>query len=236
MSITDRRAHERARRKDEILQAARAVFAADGWHRATVDAIAERAEVSKGTIYLYFESKEAILAELVLQALRDLASELKQARATCSVLHPEQQLRAMADAYLAFAEKAPDYFRLLTTYDSGNLQQGVSEEQQRELLAQSQCTLEMVSEVIADGIALGIFLPGDARQMAAVLWAALNGALALLAHPVRRRIVPGTAHDFYHATLALCLRGIAGGNRATVSPRQRIPWGAANNSLASEDS
>ena len=48
-----------------------AVFAETGWHRATVDAVAERAQVGKGTIYLYFDSKEAILAELVLQALAD---------------------------------------------------------------------------------------------------------------------------------------------------------------------
>ena len=53
------------------------MFAETGWHRATVDAVAERAQVSKGTIYLYFGSKEAILAELVLQALDELADPLR---------------------------------------------------------------------------------------------------------------------------------------------------------------
>jgi AcrR family transcriptional regulator len=221
MAVANRRAQERARRKEEILQAARTVFAEQGWHRATVDAVAERAEVSKGTIYLYFESKEAILAELVLQALAQLTIELRQASDNCSVLQPEQKLQAMAEAYLAYAGTAPDYFRLLSAYDGGNFQQGVPEELQGELLAQSNCALDLVSQVVADGMALGVFTAGEPRKAAGVLWAALNGALALLAHPVRRSMVPATREDFYRATLDMCLRGMGcpcSSTPATVGP------------------
>ena len=91
-------------------------------------------------------------------------------------MQPEHRLQAMAEAYLAFAENAPDYFRLLTAYDSGNFQQGVSQEQQGELLARSKHTLDLVTQVIADGMALGVFTAGDPRQIAGVLWAAFNGA------------------------------------------------------------
>ncbi len=209
MSIADRRAQEKARRKEQILQAARATFAETGWHRATVDSVAERAQVGKGTIYLYFESKEAILAELVLQALAELAARLRLASEACSPLHPAQRLHAMAEAYLKFAQDAPDYYRLLTAYDGGDFQQGVSAEQQEELLARSRHTLELVAQVIADGMALGIFTPGDPRRTAGVMWAALNGALGLLSHPVRRTIVPATAREFYFTTLELFMRGIS---------------------------
>ena len=208
MSIADRRAQDKARRREEILQAARATFAETGWHHATMDAVAERAQVGKGTIYLYFGSKEAIIAELVLQALDELATRLRLASESCSPSHPKLRLQAMAEAYLSFAENAPDYFRLLTAYDSGNFQQGVSREQQLELLARSKHTLDLVTQVIADGMSLGIFMAGDSRQTAGVLWAALNGALGLLAHPVRRTIVPASAQEFYFATLKLFLRGI----------------------------
>src|SRR5450759_5929742 len=74
---SQRRARERAQRKEGILQAARAAFAESGYRRTTVEAVAERAEIGKGTIYLYFESKDAIQAELLLQALAELQAQLK---------------------------------------------------------------------------------------------------------------------------------------------------------------
>jgi AcrR family transcriptional regulator len=210
MTLTsiDRREHERARRKQDILQAARAVFAQDGFSRATVDAVAQRAEVGKGTIYLYFENKEAILAELVLQALAELASRLQAVSDRCSVLHPDHRLRAMADAYLAFAQDAPDYFRLLNAFDHGGFRDGISPERREQILKESNHTLDLVSQAIADGMALLIFAPGDPRQAAGVLWASLNGALALMAHPIRRQMISVDPSNLYHATLRLYLNGL----------------------------
>jgi AcrR family transcriptional regulator len=61
------------RRKDarpqEILEAALAVFADKGFAASRMDDIAARARVSKGTIYLYFESKEAVFQALVQEML-----------------------------------------------------------------------------------------------------------------------------------------------------------------------
>ncbi len=61
------------RRKDarpqEILEAALKVFADKGFAAARMEDIATRARVSKGTIYLYFESKEAVFRALVREML-----------------------------------------------------------------------------------------------------------------------------------------------------------------------
>ncbi len=48
-------------RRNEILDAATKVFSEKGFHTATLDDIAEAAEVSKGSIYIHFDSKEAIV-------------------------------------------------------------------------------------------------------------------------------------------------------------------------------
>ncbi|MCX6027806.1 MAG: TetR/AcrR family transcriptional regulator [Chloroflexi bacterium] len=211
MTTADRREQERSRRKQEILQAARAVFAEHGFGRATVDAVAQRAEVGKGTIYLYFENKEAILAELTLQALADLTGQLQAASDGCSVLHPDRRLRALADAYLAFSQKAPDYYRLLNAYNHGGFQQGISADMREQIVRESNRTLDLVTQAITDGIALGLFAPGDPRQLAGVLWAGLNGALALVSHPIRRTLVATDEPGLYHATLEVCLRGLGKG-------------------------
>src|SRR5215475_10801701 len=53
-------------RRTELLTAARTVFSKKGFHDATIDDIAETAEVAKGTVYLYYKSKK----EIYLEALR----------------------------------------------------------------------------------------------------------------------------------------------------------------------
>ena len=58
--------------KDRILEAALEVFSQKGFHPATMDEIAEKAGVGKGTLYRYFETKEKLFAELVRLRLEEL--------------------------------------------------------------------------------------------------------------------------------------------------------------------
>jgi AcrR family transcriptional regulator len=52
-------------RPDEILEAALAVFGESGFARSKIDDVARLAGVSKGTVYLYFDSKESLFREMV---------------------------------------------------------------------------------------------------------------------------------------------------------------------------
>jgi len=69
-------------RRDQILDAARAVLAEHGYERTTVSQIAQRAEVAQGTFYLYFPSKESLpaaLAEIVCRAQGEATDRAAQA-------------------------------------------------------------------------------------------------------------------------------------------------------------
>ena len=61
-------------RRSEILAAATTVFAGKGFDAASMDEIAKQAELAKGTLYLYFDSKDAIYQAVVQQALSKLAT------------------------------------------------------------------------------------------------------------------------------------------------------------------
>jgi AcrR family transcriptional regulator len=65
---------ERRRRQDEteILDAALALFAAQGFHGTSMQQIADRAEFSVGKIYTLFPSKEALLRTLQERAINEL--------------------------------------------------------------------------------------------------------------------------------------------------------------------
>ncbi|HTQ02735.1 MAG TPA: TetR/AcrR family transcriptional regulator [Polyangiaceae bacterium] len=77
VSSTERRASEpknkperrapvpKAERRQQILSAARGLFAKRGYHLTTIDDIVAQAGVARGTFYLYFEDKRAIFSDLI---------------------------------------------------------------------------------------------------------------------------------------------------------------------------
>jgi AcrR family transcriptional regulator len=79
------RAQDARRGREAIIDAAARVFTERGYRGATVDAILERARLSKGTFYWHFESKDelmlAVLAERVEQPVKELIEMLRSAPA-----------------------------------------------------------------------------------------------------------------------------------------------------------
>lgn len=61
-------------RPDEVLDAALELFIEQGFAQTRVEDIAKRAGISKGAVYLYFESKEKILEGLVRRAILPIAT------------------------------------------------------------------------------------------------------------------------------------------------------------------
>ena len=70
MGIKERKAREREMRRQQIMVAAKRVFTQRGYEKSTMEDIAREAELSPGTIYLYFKSKDELYASLCLRVLR----------------------------------------------------------------------------------------------------------------------------------------------------------------------
>lgn len=213
MTTAQRRAREKARRQQEILEAAKEVFFEKGIHRTTVDDVAAQAEVSKGTVYLYFQSKESILAHLLLEGLSILLSQLGAAYTPQKLLSAEERLRQLVEAYWQFAQTHPNYFRLLLALDRGRFRERVSAEVYQEILTESKRGLELVADAIRQGTEESLFTADDPLLTAGVLWGALNGALDLMANPVRQEMIPVEPKAVFDATFELFLRGLQAHNR-----------------------
>ncbi|WP_323762053.1 TetR/AcrR family transcriptional regulator [Maricaulis sp.] len=84
-------------RPEEILAAALTVFSAKGFSAARVEDIAREAGLSKGAVYLYFPSKEAMLNGLVEQSAGQLAQAAEQLVAQGAPQDPEAAFRALLD-------------------------------------------------------------------------------------------------------------------------------------------
>ena len=68
MSTTERKNIEKENRRQVILDAAVTVMQLHGLHGLSIDLIAHETNLAKGTIYLYFKSKEEILSILTIRA------------------------------------------------------------------------------------------------------------------------------------------------------------------------
>jgi len=215
LSTAERRAREKARRRKEILNAARQEFFERGFHRPTVDDVAARAEVSKGTIYLYFESKEGILAHLLLEGLDLLVNEMG------AVCHPELSpeaegtLQALANAYLRFCQSNPSYFRLIMAFDRGRFEESISPGLHKKVMNRSLQGLDLLARTIEQGKTEGAFHVDDPWQAAGSVWAALNGVLVLMGHPLRQQLLRNDLGTMFEATLDLVLRGLKDGRQPT---------------------
>lgn len=93
----------RARTRQRILDAATDHFARYGYRRASIGEIARDAGVGKGTLYLYFESKQALLMAAVSREKFGLVGLIAEVYA----LPAEQQLEAFLQVSLLFALEAP---------------------------------------------------------------------------------------------------------------------------------
>jgi AcrR family transcriptional regulator len=208
LTTAERRAREKAQRRQEILDAARREFFERGFHNPTVDDVAARAEVSKGTIYLYFESKEEILAHLLLEGLDLLLQEMK------AVCEPETSesaqctLQGLADAYLGFCQSHSNYFRLIMAFDRGRFEESISRRLYQQVLNKSLQGLNLVAQTIEQGKNSGEFHIEDPWQAAGSVWAALNGVLVLMAHPLRQRMLRNDLATMFQATLDLVINGL----------------------------
>ena len=67
---TDTRRRRKAERPQEIIEAAFLEFSKNGYAVTTLDQVAERAGVTKGTIYVYFENKEHLFISMVREAVK----------------------------------------------------------------------------------------------------------------------------------------------------------------------
>lgn len=111
MENLDRRHDERERRREDLLDAAEAVFAEAGFDAARMDDIARRARVSRALLYLYFKDKQELQFALALRGLDILRGRFAEARQR----HPRglDQIRAIGRAYIGFVQEFPVYFNAL---------------------------------------------------------------------------------------------------------------------------
>ena len=97
-------------RRSQLLDVGRAVFAERGFEAASIEEVAQRAQITKPVVYEHFGGKEGLYAVIVDREVQSLLARITEA---LDADHPRLMLEQAALGFLSYIAEEPDGFRIL---------------------------------------------------------------------------------------------------------------------------
>ena len=175
MGPIERKERERLELRRKILDAARSLFAEQGFEAVTMRTVAHEVEYSPRTLYLHFKDKEELFRELCLEDFRILGDAFGKLMA---IADPFDRLRASGLAYAEFAQTYPNHYRLMFMAPKPVHQDPAEVEWKGNPEADAYAFVRACAQ---EAQAKGLLRPGweDPDLAAQVIWGALHGVIAL---------------------------------------------------------
>lgn len=192
---------ERAKleRRRQILAAAKKVFAEAGYHGATIGAIIERAQIARGTFYLYFESKSAVFDSILDQALADLRTKIRRiAVDDASAPAPQVQLRDQVVATLEYIVSDRPLAMLLLS--AGHTPDAEAAARLDQFFAEVR---DLLRRALETGMEIGLLRPCQPPLVAAAMLGMIRGVIEFV---VRGEAIK--VDEVVSETLLVALRGV----------------------------
>ncbi|KAF5073529.1 Bacterial regulatory protein, tetR family [anaerobic digester metagenome] len=137
MSNISRREREKEQRRRDIMDSAEKLFFEKGYDDVSMNDIAGDVELSKATLYLYFDNKVALFFAVVLRGtgimLAMIQDEVRKFKTGI------EQIHAFTDTYFKFAQNYPNYLELYNYFKSGrfHLESILTNAQMKEMIDDS---------------------------------------------------------------------------------------------------
>ena len=191
MGTEERKAREKKRRRNQIIDAAEAIIFSKGLEQATMDEIAEEAELSKGTLYLYFKNKNELYLAITARGSDILNARFAKVFAGGHDHTGIELIRLIGETYLSFVSENPDYFKAFMYYES---QSDVQELQQSEYAQTCEENRREALNFIIRALQIGmqdgtVDDSYDPKELAVVIWSSTRG-ITTLSH------MRGVGHHF----------------------------------------
>lgn len=175
MGLKERRIKQKDELRQKILDAARDMFANEGYEQFSMRRIAKIIEYSPTTIYLYFKDKDDLLYTLCEETFSELfqhTTDLRQAETD-----PLRLLRSVMLDYIDFGLTSPNHYKV--AFSLKPVIYGTLEELQRND-TMGRRSYNAFREIVEACVAAQRFRTVDADMATQVLWAAAHGLTSLL--------------------------------------------------------
>lgn len=214
MSLTERKQREKLHRRETIIKAARDLFFEKGYS-TTMEEIAERAELSKGTLYIYFNSKDELYISVIMEGFRILEERLEKALSSREDV--EAKLRTIYRTFVDHCLDNREYFRITQYFLTEDARRNTSRELVDTINIYSARLLQIGVGVLEEGVDSGLFRKDlNPTAFSVIAWRTATGLLDLAM--VEETVVSGAGSygDLFEVALDLLLEGAKGRVREGV--------------------
>jgi AcrR family transcriptional regulator len=195
-------AGERAKleRRRQIIAAAKGVFADSGYHGASIHAIIERAQIARGTFYLYFESKAAVFDSILDQAMTDLRARLHRIE-TEDPKAPPPQVALRDQVVSTFEYIVGDRPLAMLLLSAGHTPDAEAAERLDQFFADVR---DLLRRALESGMEIGMVRACDSKLVAAAMLGLIRGVIEQIITDPAPRPVDGVVSEM----LMVALRGV----------------------------
>jgi AcrR family transcriptional regulator len=198
-----------------ILCNAARLFATRGYERSSIGDLVEACELSRGAIYHYFDSKEAILFAMLDSPVRDLLAHLEQAVASGGA--PLEKFARVIEAFVEHNAQSPEE-QIVLLNDLGALKV----EEQRQIVQTERKIVELVGKVLTSIDVTKKMNRKTARVYTMMLFGMINYTYTW--YDAKGPIKP---KEFAQMAASLFLTGFLADSAVRASEESRTPWVSA---------
>lgn len=176
MGVKERREREKHDTRERIMDAARAIFAAEGYDAVSMRRIAEQVEYSPAAIYAYFPDKESLFREV---CRTDFMALLEQFRDAAAVRDPVERLWLIGQAYVDFGIGHPSHYRMMFMREVPPIPPD-TEDLQR-MGDPNQDGYAFTRATVEEAMAAGAFRPefDDPELLTQTVWSVVHGVTSI---------------------------------------------------------
>ena len=149
MGIQERKQRERERRRQQIIVAAKRVFSERGFSKTTMEDIAREAELSPGTLYLYFKNKDELYASLSLRILQYMNIRLEDVKKE-NDSEPAQKIDSIKEALYDVYQFDPMILINMFHLQSGETLKNISSPLLDNISELSRNSLQILADIFED--------------------------------------------------------------------------------------
>ena len=176
MGIQERKQRERERRRQQIIVAAKRVFSEKGFSKSTMEDIAREAELSPGTLYLYFKNKDELYASLSLRILQYLNIRLEDVKKEKDI-DSAQKIGAIKEALYDVYQFDPMILINMFHLQSSETLKNLSSPLLENIASLSRNSLNLLKEIFEDGTSRKAFINSNPAAVADIVWSLFTGVV-----------------------------------------------------------
>jgi len=178
--IRARREREKQHRIDTILNSAQKVFFEKGFIKATMDEIALGAEISKPTIYQYFDNKEDLFLSFslpIIEQIHESMLAIEQLLEDNKILNAQHLFQEIFNCYFLVYKNSPEMFSVLQVFQETKLLFGLGTQIKDEIIKKGRENYTSLRRVLSKAMALAIIKKCDPFPLADLVWATTVGII-----------------------------------------------------------